>query len=95
MSYWGANVKDSDYVVQAKIHGPDISPEPDELIEFMSHQVKATDIPEEHMAQFFAEKIAAAYQDHPDAVYVTVDVLFTNGRSYGHTVEIFVPDEGE
>jgi len=94
MPYWGANVKDSDYVVQAKIHGPSTSPDPAELIEFVSHQVKASDIPEEHMAQFFAEKIAAAFQEHEDAAFVTVDILFTNGRTYGYTVEIHL-EEGE
>lgn len=95
MAYWGANVLNNDYLVQAKIHGPNISPDPNELIEFVSHQVKASEIPEEEMAQFFAEKIAAAFHGHADALFVTVDILFTNGRTYGYTVEINESEEGE
>lgn len=92
--YWGANVKNDGYVVQAKIHGPDISPAPDELIEFISNQVTSSDINnEEYMAQFFAEKIAAAFIDHEDALFVTVDVLFGTGRTYGYTVEIHQGEE--
>ena len=86
--YWGANVRLDDYVIQAKIHGPDINPAPDDLIEFLSNQLKYQNLKEENIAQFFAEKIAAAFIDHDDALFVTVDVLFTNGRTYGATEEI-------
>jgi hypothetical protein len=86
--YWGANVKNDNYVIQAKIHGPDIVPAPEELIEFVSNQVIASEVEEHFMAQFFAEKIAAAFINHDDALFVTVDVLFGNGRTYGATVEI-------
>lgn len=86
--YWGANVRLDDYVIQAKIHGPHINPAPDELVEFLSNQLKHNVLKEENIALFFAEKIAAAYIDDDDAVFVTIDVLFTNGRTYGATEEI-------
>lgn len=86
--YWGANVKHDDYLVQAKLHGADISPAPDDLIEFISHQVTSSEIKEEEMALFFAKKIAAAFEEHDEVLYVTVDILFTNGRCYGATAEL-------
>lgn len=87
--YWGANVKNDDYLVQAKLHGATIDPAPDDLIEFISHQVLANNIKEEDMATFFAQKIAAAFNEHKDVLFVTVDILFTSGRTYGATEELW------
>jgi len=84
MPYWGANVRHDNYVVQAKIHGEvGIEPASDELIEYISHLAKSRNVPEKSLAKFFAEKIATAYQDHSLALWVTVDILTTEGRTFG------------
>lgn len=94
--YWGANVRTETYVLQAKIHGPDIvsdTHEVDELIEFVSTLSEIHKLHEEDTARFYAEKIAKALFDHEDAKSVTVDVFFSNGHAYGHTEEIHQGEE--
>lgn len=84
MPYWGANVRHENYVVQAKIHGEaGVKPAPDELIEFISNLTRYKNVSEQSLAQFFAEKIAAAYEEHDYALWVTVDILTTEGRTFG------------
>lgn len=84
MPYWGANVRHDNYVVQAKIHGEaGGEPAPDELIEYISNLTRYKDVPKHCLAKFFAEKIAAAYQEYPFALWVTVDILTTEGRTFG------------
>lgn len=86
MPYWGANVRSDDYVVQAKIHGmAGAEPAPDDLVEFISNLTKSLNIDESNLAKFFAEKIAAAFKDYPSALWVTVDILSTGGRTFGET----------
>lgn len=86
MPYWGANVRHDNFVVQAKIHGEKcVSPDPDDLIEFISNLTKTLKAPEDCLAKFFAEKIATAYKGYPDALWVTVDILTTEGRTFGDT----------
>lgn len=86
MPYWGANVKTKSYVVQAKIHGNDGGKAaPDDLIEYITNLTKFKNVAEESLAQFFAEKIAVAYQGYPLALWVTVDILTTEGRTFGET----------
>lgn len=87
MPYWGVNVRHDNYVVQAKIHGEaGIESAPDELIEYISNLIPRTIIkrlPEKSLAKFFAEKIAAAYSEHDYALWVAVDILTTEGRTFG------------
>jgi len=87
MPYWGVNVRDKDLVVQAKIHGEaGIEPAPDELTEYISNLIPRTIIKRlepKALAKFFAEKIATAYQEHDYALWVSVDVLTTEGRTFG------------
>jgi hypothetical protein len=88
MPYWGANVRSDKYVVQAKLHGSglkDLIPASNELIEYIKHLTHYKNIAENSLAPFFAEKIAAAFIDHPEAMWVTVDVLTTEGRTFGET----------
>lgn len=85
MAYWGANVKAKDKVIMAKIHGPNIFPEPNELIEYIANLAKEGNVSEGDLANFMATKIAKAYRNHPEALYVTVDVLTTDGALYGAT----------
>lgn len=86
MPYWGVNVRNDNYVVQAKIHG-EVADEPaaDELIEFISNLAKYKNVAEKSLAKFFAEKIAVAYKGVEDALWVTVDILTTEGRTFGAT----------
>lgn len=87
MPYWGANVRNGNYVVQAKIHGePGIEPAAEELIEYISNLIPRTvikQLPEKSLAKFFAEKIATAYEEHDYALWVSVDILTTEGRTFG------------
>jgi hypothetical protein len=87
MPYWGANVKNSEFVVQAKIHGPtggaDAQPATEELKEYLKNLINYKNIAENSLAVFFAEKIATAYKDHPSALWVTVDILTAEGGSFG------------
>lgn len=87
MPYWGVNVRNEDYVVQAKIHGEaGIVPASGELKEYISHLIPRTTIKRlsvDALAKFFAEKIAAAYQEHDFALWVTVDILTTEGQTFG------------
>jgi len=92
MPYWGANVRNGDYVIQAKIHGAKVTPAPDELIEFISHQVQVIETEGEKLAEFFAQKIANAFVDHQDALFVTVDILSADGKTYGYTSYIWEND---
>lgn len=89
MPYWGANVRSERYAVHAKIHGKaggaEAEPASDELIEYLKNLTTYKTINEESLARFFAEKIAAAFHDHPSALWVTVDVLTTEGRTFGET----------
>lgn len=89
MPYWGANVRSDNLVVQAKIYGESgIEPASDELKEYISNLIPRTVIKrlsDKSLAQFFAEKIAVAYQEHDYALYVTVDILTTEGRTFGDT----------
>lgn len=88
MPYWGANVRYDNYVVQAKIHGSgqeELLPAPNDLIEYISNLTKTLKTKEEHLAKFFAEKIAIAFKEHPEALWVTVDILTTEGRTFGET----------
>lgn len=86
MPYWGANVRSDNYVVQAKIHGEQADePASDDLIEFISNLAKYKNVAEKSLAKFFAEKIAAAYKEYPSALWVTVDILTTEGRTFGET----------
>lgn len=86
MPYWGANVRYDNYVVQAKVHGEaGAAPAPDDLIEFISNLTRTLKIAEDTLAKFFAEKIAAAFKDYPQALWVTVDILTTEGRTFGET----------
>lgn len=93
MPYWGANVKSdvgpySTFVVQAKIWGEHIFPAPAELIEYISNLVKRTEIQKEDLAKFFSDRIASAFRNHPEAEWVTVDLLMGSGETYGHTTVI-------
>ena len=87
MPYWGVNVRNDNYVVQAKIHGESgIEPASDELKEYISNLIPRTTIKRlsvDALAKFFAEKIATAYEEHDYAVWVTVDILTTEGRTFG------------
>lgn len=86
MPYWGANVRNHDYVVQAKIHSEKVDDQSsEELVEFIKNITNFKSLAKQSLAQFFAEKIAAAYQGHPDALWVTVDILTTEGRTFGET----------
>lgn len=89
MPYWGANVRNDNFVIQAKIHGPaggaDAQPATDELKEYLRNLIGYKNIAEDSLAVFFAEKIATAFKDHPTALWVTVDILTTEGGSFGDT----------
>lgn len=88
MPYWGANVRHDNYVVQAKVFGDgteEAIPAPDDLIEFISNLTRTLKIDEKCLAKFFAEKIATAFKDYPQALWVTVDILTTEGRTFGIT----------
>jgi len=85
--YWGANVRHNNFVVQAKIHGEaGIVPATDELKEYISNLIPRTvykKLPEQALAKFFAEKISAAYEEHDYALWVSVDILTTEGQTFG------------
>lgn len=87
MPYWGVNVRNDSYVVQAKIHGEaGIEPASSELKEYISNLIPRTTIKRlsvDALAKFFAEKIATAYQEHDFALWVTVDILTTEGQTFG------------
>lgn len=89
MPYWGVNVRNDNLVIQAKIHGePEIEPAVDELTEYISNLIPRTiykRLSGKSLARFFAEKIAVAYQEHDYALWVTVDILTTEGRTFGDT----------
>lgn len=86
MPYWGANVRNDDFVVQAKIHGEaGAEPASDDLVEFISNITQKLNVEEYDLAKFYAEKIAAAFKDYPLALWVTVDILSVGGRTFGET----------
>lgn len=87
MPYWGANVRHENFVIQARIHGQreDAKSSPAELIEYISHLTQTLKLPIDGLAKFFAGKIATAYKGDPDALWVTVDVLTTEGSTFGAT----------
>lgn len=86
MPYWGANVRNDNHVVQAKIHSEsNYEAAPEDLIEYIRNLSKSLNVDEHDLAKFFAEKIAVAFKDFPHALWVTVDILTTEGRTFGET----------
>lgn len=85
MPYWGANVRSNDYVIQAKIHGEQSYPCPDDLIEYLTNLANSTNVYIYDLAKYYAEKIAKAFAGIPFARWVTVDILTTSGMTFGHT----------
>lgn len=87
MPYWGVNVRNDNLVVQAKIHGEaGIEPASAELEEYITNlipRIRTKKLENKSLAKFFAEKIAVAYQEHDYALWVTVDILTTEGRTFG------------
>lgn len=83
--YWGAHVKNMDFYVQAKIHGETSEHcETDELTDFIRN-LPTPEYRNHNLAGYYARKIAKAFKFHPDALWVTVDIIIQTGELYGHT----------
>lgn len=86
MPYWGASVRVDDFVVQAKVHGEDTQPAPEELIEYIRNLPKNNLQEKEYnIAEWFAKKLAKALIGTDYASWVTVDIIMNNGKLFGHT----------
>lgn len=85
--YWGTHVKvqSMDFYVQAKIHGPNNEiNDSEQLTEF----IRNLPVPEDRdhlLARYYAGKIAKAFKGHPDALWVTVDIVRLDGAMFGET----------